>query len=79
MRRGTAVNACLLDCSKAFVKCKFDKLLSKLIRKGLPHIVVRVLIFSYEDQTGWVKLAGRISESFKAGVSHLTSSVLSIP
>ena len=45
MRRGTAVTACLLDCSKAFDKCRFDVLFSKLIRKGLPAIVVRALIF----------------------------------
>ena len=31
MRRETAVAACLLDCSKAFYKCRFDKLFSKLI------------------------------------------------
>ena len=49
MRRGTAVNACLLDCSKAFDKCRFDKLFTKLIAKGLPPIVVRVLIFAYEE------------------------------
>ena len=58
MRRGTAVTACLLDCSKAFDKCKFDKLFSKLIAKGLPPIVVRVLIYVYEEQTGWVHLVG---------------------
>ena len=65
MRRGTAANACLLDCSKAFDRCRFDKLFSKLIRKGMPHIVVRVLIFIYEEQNGWVKQAGRRSESFR--------------
>ena len=46
MRRGTAVNACLLDCSKAFDKCRFDKLFGKLIDKGLPLVVVRVLVFA---------------------------------
>ena len=65
MRRGTAVNVCLLDCSKAFDKCRFDKLFSKLIKKGLPLIVVRVLVFIYEEQTGWVKLAGTRSQTFK--------------
>ena len=65
MRRGTAVNACLLDCSKAFDKRRFDKLFSKLINKGLPPIVVRVLIFVYEEQTGCVKLAGKRSKYFK--------------
>ena len=64
MRRGTAVSTCLLDCSKAFDKCRFYKLFTKLIDKGLPPIVVRVLIFSYEEQTGWVKLAGKQSTPF---------------
>ena len=40
MRRGTAVTACLLDCSKAFDKCQFDKLFQKLIVKGLPAVVI---------------------------------------
>ena len=56
MRMGTAVSACLLDCSKAFDKCQFDKLFEKLIIKGLPAVVVRVLIFIYEEQEGCVKL-----------------------
>ena len=77
MRRGTAVNACLLDCSKAFDKCRFDKLFSKLIEKGLPPIVIRVLVFIYEEQTGWVKIGGLWSEEF--GISNGTrlGSVLS--
>ena len=44
MRCGTEVNACLLDCSKAFDKVKFDSLFTKLIERGLPPIVVRVYI-----------------------------------
>ena len=77
MRRGTAVNACLLDCSKAFDKCRFDKLFSKLIKKGLPLIVVRVLVFIYEEQTGWVKLAGTRSQSFKLTNGTRQGSVIS--
>ena len=77
MRRRTAVNACLLDCSKAFDKCRFDKLFSKLITKGLPPIVVRVLIFMYEEQTGWVKLAGKRSTPFGLTNGTRQGSVLS--
>ena len=77
MRRGTAVTACLLDCSKAFDKCKFDKLFSKLIAKGLPAVVVRVLIYIYEEQTGWVKLGGRRSSHFKLTNGTRQGSVLS--
>ena len=77
MRRGTAVNACLLDCSKAFDKCRFDKLFEKLISKGFPPVVVRILIFAYEEQTGWVKLAGKQSTSFKLTNGTRQGSVLS--
>ena len=77
MRRGTAVNACLLDCSKSFDKCRFDKLFSKLISKGLPPIVVRILIFAYEEQTGWVKLAGKQSTPFRLTNGTRQGSVLS--
>ena len=77
MRRGTAVNACLLDCSKAFDKCRFEKLFGKLIDKGLPPIVVRVLVFAYEEQTAWVKLAEKESISFKITNGTGQGSVLS--
>ena len=70
MRRGTAVNACLLDCSKAFVKYGFDKLFSKLIDKGLPTLVIRVLIYIYEEQTGWVFLAGKSQKSLESQMVH---------
>ena len=44
LKRGTAVNACLLDCSKAFDKCRFDLLFEKLLQRGVPSVVVRCLI-----------------------------------
>ena len=77
MRRGTAVNACLLDCSKAFDKCRFDKLFVKLLQRGFPPIVVRVLVFAYEEQTACVKLAGKQSKSFKITNGTRQGSVLS--
>ena len=77
MRRGTAISACLLDCSKAFDKCRYDKLFTKLIEKGLPSIVVRVLIFMYQEQKGWVKLGSMISEPFSIGNGTRQGSVLS--
>ena len=49
-RKGTPVLATLLDCSKAFDKCLFDVLFQKLIDKGVPAIVLRMLILVYEEQ-----------------------------
>jgi hypothetical protein len=84
MRRGTAVTACLLDCSKAFDKCRFDKLFQKLINKGLPAVVVRVLIFVYQEQEGWVKLGGRLTNGQtdqwnKTRFCAVTSPLLCVP
>ena len=59
------MTACLLDCSKAFDKCRFDKLFQKLISKGLPSVVVRVLVFVYQEQEGCVKLGGKKSSTFR--------------
>ena len=78
MKRGTAVTACLLDCSKAFDKCRFDKLFNKLISKGLPAKVVRVLVFIYEEQAGWVKVGGQRSSTFLLSNGTRQGSVLSI-
>ena len=77
MKRGTAVTACLLDCSKAFDKCRFDKLFNKLISKGFPAIVVRVLVYIYEEQAGWVKLGGGRSSIFLLSNGTRQGSVLS--
>ena len=77
MRRGTAVNVCLLDCSKAFDKVKFDALFQKLLDRGLPPVVVRVLMFVYEMQTGFVKLGGLKSDPFPISNGTRQGSVLS--
>ena len=77
VKRGTAVNSCLLDCSKAFDKCKFDKLFQKLIDKGLPPIVIKVLVYVYEEQSGCVKLGGKQSDLFPITNGTRQGSVLS--
>ena len=77
LRRGTAVSACLLDCSKAFDKCRFDHIFEKVLQKSIPPIVVRVLIYMYEEQTGFVKLGGNKSNSFRITNGTRQGSVLS--
>ena len=69
--------ACLLDCSKAFDKRQFVKLFEKLITKGLPAVVVRVLIFMYQEQEGCVKLAGKRSSMFRLTNGTRQGTVLS--
>ena len=45
----------VLDCSKAFDKCKFSLLFNRLLDKGLPPVVIRVIVYIYMEQYGWVK------------------------
>ena len=47
LRQGTPVIATLLDCSKAFDKCQFSTLFTKLMERRLPAIVIRMLIYMY--------------------------------
>ena len=77
MRRGTAVTACLLDCSNALDKCRFDKRFEKLVDKGLPTVVIGVLILVYEEQEGCVKLGGKRSTMFRLTNGTRQGSVLS--
>ena len=62
-QRGSNVLCCLLDVSKGFDRVKFSTLFSTLSKK-LPAIVVRVLVFTYVQQSGFVRLGGRQSASF---------------
>ena len=64
LQRGSNPIVTLLDCSKAFDTCKFSILFTKLLKKNVPPIVVRVLIAVYEDQYAWVKWGGVRSSLF---------------
>ena len=55
LNQGSRPVACVLDCSKAFDLAKFDLLFSRLLDKGLPAIVVRALVFSYQHQVAWIR------------------------
>ena len=61
----------------AFDKYRYDVLFEKLLSQGLPAIVVRALIFIYEEQAGWVKLAGKRSSEFQLTNGTRQGSVLS--
>ena len=54
----------VLDCSKAFDLCKFDKLFTSVLEKGMPPIIVRVLMYMYEEQYAWVRWGNARSARF---------------
>ena len=67
----------LLDCTKAFDKCKFDILFDKLVKRGLPAVGIRVLMFVYEEQQAWVKWVKSKSGTFSVTNGTRQGSVLS--
>ena len=77
IRSGTPVITTLLDCSKAFDKCKFVPLFEKLLDRNLPTIVVRMLIFIYTQQEAWVKWGDVSSEGFRISNGTRQGSVFS--
>ena len=65
LRKGTPCIVTLLDCTKAFDKCKFGILFGKLVERNVPIEVVRVLMFVYEEQQAWVKWGKARSRTFR--------------
>ena len=58
--------------------CKFSTLFEKLHSKNLPAIVIRTLIFVYEEQTAWVSWGRARSEQFGIVNGTRQGSVLSL-
>ena len=58
------VFACFLDASKAFDKLNHFHLFKKLILRGLPCIIVRILLFLYTNQSYCVRWGGHYSQKF---------------
>ena len=55
VRKGSPCIITLLDCTKAFDKCRFDLTFNNLLKRKIPAIVIQVLMFVYQEQKAWVK------------------------
>jgi hypothetical protein len=62
--KGSEVQACLLDCSKAFDKIRYDILFQKLLEKGIPPIIIRFILYNYTNSQVRVRWNGAESNSF---------------
>ena len=77
IRKGSPCLVSLLDCTKAFDTCKFNILFKKLRDKNLPAILIRALIFIYQEQVAWVNWGCSKSKQFKIVNGTRQGSVLS--
>ena len=77
LQQGSHPVVTLLDCSKAFDTCKFSTLFTRLLERGIPAIIVRVIIFVYEEQFAWVKWGSARSDVFSIVNGTRQGSILS--
>ena len=55
LKNGSDVSTCLMDVSKAFDMVKHSVLFNKLLKQGLPFIIVRFILITYRHQKVNVK------------------------
>ena len=58
------VFSCFLDASKAFDRVKHSMLFTKLLRRGAPGYIVRLVMFWYAHQTMCVRWGSSVSSTF---------------
>ena len=58
------VFSCFLDASKAFDRVKHSMLFTKLLRRGAPGYIIRLLMFWYAHQTMCVRWGSSVSSKF---------------
>ena len=54
-----------MDASKAFDRVKHSVLFNKLINRGAPSYIVRILMYWYVNQTMYVRWGRTLSSSFR--------------
>ena len=64
LRTGTNPIVTVLDCTKAFDLCKFSTLLSRILETGMPPVIVRCLMYMYQEQYAWVRWGQARSDTF---------------
>ena len=64
-RNGSEVFSCLMDMSKAFDTVQHSCLFQKLLDQGMPSVVVRFILVSYENQVANVRWNNEHSRYFQ--------------
>ena len=77
LRNGNEVYTCLMDMSKAFDTVQHSHLFRKLLRQGLPAVIVRYILVSYNNQKANVQWNGEESPYFSIGNGVKQGAILS--
>ena len=64
LQHGSVIYGCFLDCTKAFDTIRHSTLFLKLINANIPPVIVRILIYVYQNQTASVRWKGFHSDKF---------------
>ena len=64
-RQGSPVYGAAMDMSKAFDMVEWTQLFEKLMKRKIPFVLLRLMLFIYENQLCQVKWSGRYSNFFK--------------
>ena len=64
IRKGTTVYVTFLDPSKAFDRIDHWLLFNKMIKKGVPLFIIKLLVFWYSRQRMFVRWSNTCSTSF---------------
>merc|ERR1712055_1078551 len=73
----SSVYLCFLDASKAFDRVNHFTLFDKLIKRGVPGYLVRILIFCYSKQNMSIRWGSSLSKSFKVSNGVRQGGILS--
>ena len=68
--------ACM-DLRAAFDNIVWDKMFEQILDKGVPAVVVLVFVHAYQEQKGWVRLAGHNSDTFGLSNGSRQGSIMS--
>ena len=77
VEKESSVYLCFLDASKAFDRVNHYKLFHKLVNRGVPGYLVRILVFWYSNQTMCVRWGSMISKGFKVSNGVRQGGILS--
>ena len=68
---------CFLDASKAFDRINHEKLFRKMVDRGVPMYLVRILVFWYANQTMKVRWGSAVSNPFNVSNGVRQGGILS--